>query len=515
MNTRQLILACTFAALAAHAQDFVTYEAFGAVGDGKTDDQKAIIAAHAAANAKGLPVRAADGKTYYIGKGTATAEIRTDVDFGTAAFVIDDREVPLNKRTTPVFRIPPSTKPVAVKGVATLAKGQAHLGVALPGPCLVEAEDNTVRQYIRYGRNQNNGFPKKEVFLADTSGAIDPRTPIVWDYATVTRLTAHPVDAKTLVVKGGRFTTIANQAESKYNYHGRGIAVNRSNVRIESLRHDVTGEGDHGAPYGGFISISFAANVMVTNCILTAHKTYRTIGAAGKPVSMGSYDLSVNNSVNVSFVNCRQTTDINDSRYWGLLGSNYCKNMLYDGCVFSRFDAHMGVANATIRNSELGYMGINAIGFGTFLVENTTVRCGSFFNLRNDYGSTWDGEFIVRNCTFVPRNGQKAVGTLVNGSSTDWHDFGYTCRMPRRIVFNGLKIDDANHPEKYDGPFVFSMFNSENTSADYVEKFPYHVTEEVVLRNVKTASGKEPILSPNKHMFRNVKVVRENPAQHN
>ena len=81
--------------------------------------------------------------------------------------------------------------------------------------------------------------------------------------------------------------------------------------------------------------------------------------------------------------------------------------------------------------------------------------------------------------------------------------------MPRRILVDGLKIDDSNHPDKYDGPFVFGMFNSKNTSADYVEMFPYHVTEEVVLKNVKTASGKELVLSPNKHMFRNVKVVRE------
>ena len=121
---------------------------------------------------------------------------------------------------------------------------------------------------------------------------------------------------------------------------------------------------DHGAPYGSFVGASYSANVLVTNCVFTAHKTYRTIGAAGKPVSMGSYDISANNSVNVSFVNCRQTTDINDGRYWGIFGSNYCKNLLYDGCTFSRFDAHMGVANATVRNCELGYMGINAIGFG-------------------------------------------------------------------------------------------------------------------------------------------------------
>ena len=169
----------------------------------------------------------------------------------------------------------------------------------------------------------------------------------------------------------------------------------------------------------------------------------------------------------------------------------------------------MGVANATVRNSKLGYMGINAIGFGTFLVENTTVYCNSFFNLRSDYGSTWNGDFIVRNCTFVPGNGQPVVGTLVNGSSTDWHDFGYPCHMPRRIVFDGLKIDDSHHPEKYNGPRIFAQFSKKNTSPDYVEQFPYHVTEEVVLRNVKTASGKDITLSPNKHMFRNVKVVRK------
>ena len=508
-----VVLAAGTVGMVADAQErvppgVVTYEEFGAVGDGKADDQKAIIAAHAAANKRGVPVRACDGKTYYIGKGTATADICTDVDFGTASFVIDDHEVPLAKRGASIFRIVPTAKPVAIKGLTTLTRGQANIGVSLPGPSLVEVVDGTVRQYIRYGLNQNNGTPKREVFLASADGTVDPATPIIWDYGKVTHAVARPLDAKTLVIKGGRFMTIANQAESKYNYHGRNFTVNRSNVRFEGLRHDITGEGDHGAPYGGFISIAFAANVTVTNCIFTAHKTYRTIGAAGKPVSMGSYDLSVNNSVNVSFVNCRQTTDINDGRDWGLLGSNYCKNMLYDGCAFSRFDAHMGVANATIRNSELGYMGINAIGFGTFLVENTTVRCGSFFNLRGDYGSTWRGDFIVRNCTFVPRNGQKAVGTLVNGNSTDWHDFGYECHMPRRIVFDGLKIEDANHPDKYDGPYIFGQFSKKNVGPDYVEKYPYHVTEEVVLKNVTTASGKPVNLSPNAWMFRNVKVVR-------
>ena len=507
MKTLQLMLSCALAAMLAHAQDFVTYEEFGAVGDGKADDQKAIVAAHAAANAKGLPVKAADGRTYYIGKGADVAVIKTDVDFGTASFVIDDRV--LDNCRASIFRVAPSAPSFAVKGIGSLAAGQANIGVALPGPCLLEIRNDKVRQYIRYGPNQNKGFPQKEVFIADATGAVDKRTPIIWDYASVTSARAYPLDSRTLVIKGGSFTTIANQMASKYSYHARGIAVERSNVRIEGLRHYVTGEGDHGAPYGGFITVSYCANVVMTGCTFTAHKTYSTIGSAGKPVGMGSYDISANSSVNVSYVGCRQTTDINDRRYWGLFGSNYCKNLLYDDCVFSRFDAHMGVANATIRNSRLGHMGINAIGFGTFLVENSTVCGRSFFNLRGDYGSTWKGEFIVRNCTFRPGNGDGTVCTLVVGSSIDWHDFGYPCHMPRRIVFDGLKIDDSRHPAKYDGPRIFGVFNAKNNGPDYVEKYPYHVTEEVVLRNVTTASGKELVLSSSPYMFRNVKLVRE------
>ena len=114
------------------------------------------------------------------------------------------------------------------------------------------------------------------------------------------------------------------------------------------------------------------------------------------------------------------------------------------------------------------------------------VAGGAFIGLRGDYGSSWRGDFIVRNCTFAPRKGRKtAAVTLVNGASTDWHDFGYACFMPRRVVFDGLVIDDSGLPENYEGPFVFGMFNEKNTSSGYVEKHPYHVTEEVELRNVK------------------------------
>jgi hypothetical protein len=246
--------------------------------------------------------------------------------------------------------------------------------------------------------------------------------------------------------------------------------------------------------------------VTVRNTILTGHKVYQTIGSAGVTVSMGTYDISLNRALNVSFVNCRQTNDIKDSKYWGILGSNFCKNLLYDGCTFSRFDAHMGVANATIRNSTLGHQGINAIGSGTFIVENTTVYSSNLINLRSDYGSTWQGEFIIRNCTFVPGGGKTTRANLIGGSNSGQHDFGYTCYMPERITIENLTIDDSGHTSEYQGPVIFANFNPRMTSESFVEKFPYVITREVILNKVTIKSGKTLRISDNPYMFRDVKV---------
>lgn len=379
----------------------------------------------------------------------------------------------------------------------------------LPGTFLVTVTDANARRYIRYGPNQNDGSPQTDIFIVDSEGNVDMNAPIIWDFDQVTEITALPLDRDTLYITGGRFTTIANQEESKYNYYHRNITIRRSHVVVDGLEHHVTGEGDQGAPYGGFLNIHDCAYVTVQNTLLTGHKTYETIGSAGRPVSMGSYDLSVSRALNVSFINCSQTNDIDDRTYWGILGSNYCKNLLYDKCTFSRFDAHMGVANATIRNSTLGHMGINAIGTGTFTVENSTIRGRSLVNLRNDYGSTWKGSFIIRNCVFVPAGGRPVTASLISGYNSGQHDFGYTCHMPERITIENLYIDDSSHPENYQGPAIFANFNREMTDDSYQEQFPYVITREVILRNVTTASGKELRISDNPYMFRNVKIVRQ------
>jgi hypothetical protein len=489
------------------ARGLVLYSDFGAKGDGKNDDIDAIAATHAFANQQGLSVKADDGATYYIGRKDRTAVIQTNTDFGKAAFIIDDTDV--ENRNTHVFVVSSGLKSFNLEGISSLKRDQKKIDISLPGTCIVTVTNSHVKRYIRFGPNQNNGSSQTDIFIVDKNGNVNMNAPIIWDFDQITDITALPIDETTLTITGGLFTTIANRAESKYTYYSRGIAIRRSNVIVDGLEHRVTGEGDHGAPYGGFINVGDCSYVTVQNTILTGRKMYQTIGSAGVTVSMGSYDLSVNRALNVSFVNCSQTNDINDSRYWGILGSNFCKNLVYDGCTFSRFDAHMGVANATIRNSTLGHMGINAIGSGTFTVENSTIRGRTLINLRSDYGSTWQGEFIIRNCVFVPAGGRPTSASLIGGSYSGQHDFGYTCYMPERIIIENLKIDDSNHPEGYQGAAIFANFNPKMTDDSYVEKFPYVKTREVILKNVTTTSGKTLRISDNPYMFRDVKIITE------
>ena len=487
----------------------IYYKEYGAIGDGVTDDFDAIIKAHAAANEAGLPVKADAGATYYIGASTQTAQIQTDTNWGDAKFIIDDSKLAVENRQSNVFHVSSKLPSTRITTVTTFKKNQEKLDLSLPYDSFIVVTDNTTRRYIRFGPNQNSGEAQTDVFVVDKNGNVDMKAPIIWDFDNITRMTAYPIDPETLTVSGGHFTTIANQAESRYTYYARGIGITRSNVVIDGVSHAVTGELDHGAPYNGFIAISNCTDVTVQNCKLSGRMTYFTIGNAGTRVQMGSYDITVNRSTNVTFKNCSQLNCIFDTRLWGIFASNYSKNITLDSVSFSRFDAHMGVANATIKNSILGHRGMNIIGSGTLLIENTKVHGPNFMYLRDDYGSTWEGEIIIRNSEFIPRNGARSDTVLIGGRNTGQHDFGYTCYMPRKITIDGLVIHDTNPIDNYRGPRLFANFNPAFTSEEFVERYPYVITEEIEIQNLTIKSGKPLILSDNPFMFRNVRVTKK------
>ena len=337
------------------------------------------------------------------------------------------------------------------------------------------------RIYIRYGGNANDGGIKRETILIDANGNIDPSTPIMYDYTRISKVIICKLSVPQIVVSGGEFTTLASKEDTEFsinsdgtinnsgtsikgNYIKRGFNINRSNVVLDGVKHYVLNEysladdvnGLQGAHYNGFFTANQCANVMIKNCILTARRYYGV---------SGTYDFNANLVCGITLKNCTQTnffiienndgTITNTTRsnanailgygiscktktriLWGVGGTNFCKNMIYDGSTLSRFDAHQGLYNGKVINSTVN--GISVIGMGDMIVENSEILSvsgwsnNSVVNLRSDYGSTWKGNVYIKGVT-ATASSDATNYNLIYYQYTN-HNFGYECYLPNLTV---------------------------------------------------------------------------------
>ena len=454
----------------------IYYEDFGAVGDGVTDDFFAIKSCHSYANMHGHTVNAKTGATYYIGKenGTFSIYIQTDTYWNCCSFIFDDGVIdhPSESKAylSPIFKVTSDGTSYSYTGesmpIASVASGATSLeGWAPSKKSIVVLYDNTKRHYIRYGSNQNNGSDQYELIIVNTDGTIDPDTPVQWDYTTVSKMVVYPIEDTPITISGGKkdlvdnysalgtfdnldvidrtvIYTYFNDAPSAYNYHARNIEITRSNVTIKNIEHVLYDDVKTSAPYAGFIKINNCSDVVVEGMIFQMQKGFSTIGAQGTSVGMGSYEIAANLANRVTWRHCRISNFFEpDGRvtYDGNMGTNYCKNLMFDDVVNHSFDAHCGLYNGTIRNSTSEHL--NFIGGGTIIYENVTVYTdggSAAMHFRSDYGSIWNGKVIVNGLTLRTSKANPTL-SLISATYTN-HYFGYTCYLPESIEISNVKI---------------------------------------------------------------------------
>lgn len=405
----------------------VSYREFGAIGDGKTNDIEAIIRTHAYANQHGCKVVADKGAKYYIGYTAESAIIKTDVDFGDAEFIIDDTAPGVHeKRETPIFHVVSDNPCVAydsvslsrIPGEKTVRAGDSKipwLAELLTEKSLVKLQNSKHKDFVRFGNSFNVGSPRQEMILVDKDGNVDEQVPVTFDYETVTDLLVISLQDRPITIEGGKFFSICcrtcadSDYKNKYLAYRRNLMIQRSNVTLKGLDHKMlaepvfSGKQDESYPYVGFVAVFRAANVKILDCDLTGHKTYyedKTATVNNPRAPMGSYDLNMRDSVGVYLDNITQSqVPVGDYQYWGIMGSNYCKDLTFINCKLSRFDAHCGFWNAKIIDCEFGQT-INVIGGGELYIENTKRTVGdAFIRLRQDYGATFNGTVVLKNCT--------------------------------------------------------------------------------------------------------------------
>ena len=450
----------------------VTYEKFGAVGDGRTDDLSAIKKTHEYANAGGQTVVAKSNATYYIKKVLDPISIRTNVDWNTAKFIIDDTNL---TGGPDIFSVDSDYKSTVISSSAEINKifeggkidkeNFTRVTWEYGYPAMLVPQDNNT---IRYKRDGGGGGYQRELVSIDKDGNVSPDTPCLFDFNTITGVTIIRTDDTPLTISGGIFTTKATQknitSQGTY-YIGRGITITRSNTTIEGITHYIEGEKDgiKAAAYSGFVSVHNCENVLIKDSVFTAHKYYKMAG---------TYDLSFGLSNNVVLKNCTQTnfyladgkTPTVYNGYWGIAASNACKNLIYDSCVLTRFDAHEGLYNGKIINSTIGV--VELTGGGEMYMENVTFVTEAFnylVLLRPDYGSTWEGTMIFKNCHVI--NGHPTSTNYLIQLSWENLNYGMDETIPNVIV-DGLTFYKINSNGKIR---IFNSPSSDNIHTDRLE----------------------------------------------
>ena len=327
-------------------KEYVTYEEFGAVGDGATDDFAAIYRAHEYANENGLPVRALDTATYYIHSPVIDGEareciVKTDVNWGNASFIIDDRDISVFKGsetyswyTKAIFHIESDygvmriDDPEILKGIVEsgLKKGATKLPLSFGNPVMVIPYNTKHNVYRRIGYGGWAGSPMHEVILLDEDGNVSEETPVMFDYDHVDHIDVYRADERPITVEGGVFTTRSTRVNTLYRkengektyvggYIFRGLYVTRSNTTVKNVKHYITDEPTMNdqvkdgeiefisACYRGFYVAGFASHVTFDGCVMTGRRCYkRPVGGTG-----GTYDLAGNAVNMIVFKNCSQS----------------------------------------------------------------------------------------------------------------------------------------------------------------------------------------------------------------
>ena len=314
------------------------YEDFGAVGDGKTNDFKAMYDAHVCANEGGQTVKGTPGATYYIkdtripyagGVTVVTIPIRTNTDWQGAKIIIDDSEVAsladgpnYDLSRYNIFSIIPDEEHEGFNFTnetvldAIVAEGlnpdtkQVNLKIdGWDGPVMIIPYNSEHKVFRRLGYTRYDGESMHEVIVLDADGNVSPETPIMFEYTNLDYVTVYKLDPESAISVGNatietidtRINHNLRLPSGSYKYHTgyrkRGISVTRSYTTVHDVKHIVSGGfnlldrsvGLAGSAANGMFTAQNANHVTFKDCIIPGRQAY---GESGSYTGHSSYNFN-------------------------------------------------------------------------------------------------------------------------------------------------------------------------------------------------------------------------------
>lgn len=520
----------------------LTYELFGAKGDGITNDYEAVKAAHDYANElyiqQGImtTVYGQSDKQYYISSASERIDIITNVDWQGSTLIIDDYAdangdgVNDILYTEPVFDIVPDMKAASGWALSIDISAAEYNAVSssVIGPSLSDTEgiiqavknssyykrysnirtdfdkctvwgayvESETYRWIRKGSSATGGNRTGEIITFNSMTG-ELLTNIEYTYDDLRMIRVFPIRNDQISVGNAVIKTLTNnrvfETQNKNSYTYRNIRMRYTgNVLIHDIthildenRHPYTGTYQSNSAanyYYGIIDLQNDAYIRLQDLNLSAHTPALRPGTAN--TYEGTYDLCADSVAYVYMdhisYNDYQKDILDDSR-WGTIGTNQGKYVFLENCTVNRFDSHREIKDIYLKDSVFGIKGLTLTGRGVFYAENITFdQAQTPIQLRQDYGASWDGSMYFDGARFFLPDSQHSY--LIYAYNTENWDFGYRSFFPDLYMRN-VTVSSGKETE----PVLFLFANSIKSSFDDSDADNlYYFKGNVKLEDLKT-----------------------------
>ncbi len=162
------------------------------------------------------------------------------------------------------------------------------------------------------------------------------------------------------------------------------------------------------------------------------------------------------------------------------------KNIFITNSILSRIDAHTGIYNLYVSGSKVGTHGISIIGSGKIFVDHTTFdHSDATVKLRNDYGSSWNGEIVLNDIDYIQNN---ATNKIIQYENTGQTNYGYHSTFPS-LYINNFRIDSTKTGSKSNYVNIIKKEKNTPMTKPKNDNTVYYFKENMYIKDIKYTKG--------------------------